>query len=260
MRVSRHCDQIGRPDSPAALAPPTSRICNPNHNCVIHVRRCSPPVARVRRPPTSTRNVTFYSTLWMASSRGQSLVDPGAEAADLAAADTLHAHGADRVVRRAGTDAPDIGLPGSSASASSRRSCEGPRRPGSRSRAELGDRHLDGHSPGLPVAVPVEPLRCTVRSGLRSPWAGPVTSPTSTSISRQAAKAIISRGKMAADPAGRLWSPTQQLPKGDLVFGQGQGVLVTATQTTNDHSAGRPRRSANLSQGLRYATRALSIL
>ena len=83
------------------------------------------------------------------------LVDLGAEARDLAAADALHAHGADQVVHRARRDALDVGL----LDHRRQRLLGGPaglQEGGEVGAApQLGDPQFDGAGPGLPVAVAV---------------------------------------------------------------------------------------------------------
>ena len=93
---------------------------------------------------------------------------------------------------------------------------------------ELGDPELDGARPGLPVplAIPV-PLHQAVRGAL--PVGGSCYLPTSSSISRWAAKPIISRRKVAsADFSSR---PRRAIVSSVIVVGPRSGVVGLSNPT-----------------------------
>ena len=124
------------------------------------------------------------------------LVDLLAQPADLALGDAAHAHRLDQIVDRAGRDALDVGL----------LDHRGQRLLGHAPRlqeagevaalAQLGDAQLD--RPGARLPGRGRGSRCAGRAvrGSSRHRPAPVSAPTSSSISRSAAKPIISRNNI----------------------------------------------------------------
>ena len=129
-----------------------------------------------------------------------------AEPGHLALGDAGHPHGLDQVVDRARGDALDAGLPRITAVSAFPAVRRGSRTPGT----QLPFRSRGMRRSTVPARVSQsrsrQPSRRARRVGSSPPWPAPARSPTSGSISRSAAKPIISRKR----PASGVFSTTSR--------------------------------------------------